>query len=422
MEANSKFRVGDLVRVVSLRSSLAGVACVVKATNSGMQSPYFVESADRSCGNWFSEDELTLVKPAPTVTNNPEILDSSTAANTSEISNSCEPAPVVKEDLKTEPRFQVGGRVRIRKPESGSPYWPNCLDKYDGREGVIGRVDPDHQAGFFYNVTSISGWRFFESYLEPVEAEVLTQAKMLQRVLYLAGPMRGIAFYNFPMFDRVAAALRDVGYEVINPADEDRKEDNFDPTLEPKFANPAYCFVQPGMDFSRIIRRCFEAVMRCDEIVLLPGWENSVGAIAELFIAVWSGKRIQLVYPEENDQMQFVSTPAIDLATAISRIQIARDETKQSKESDDEDILDIAARITRGDRQAVYGPPEQDFRKTADMWTGLFQYMLAEDAKFEPRHVAMALICMKMSRECHQRKKDNWVDIAGYARCGSLCE
>jgi hypothetical protein len=56
------------------------------------------------------------------------------------------------------------------------------------------------------------------------------------------------------------------------------------------------------------------------------------------------------------------------------------------------------------------------------MWTGLFQYMLAEEAKFEPRHVAMALICMKMSREFHQRKKDNWVDIAGYARCGSLCE
>jgi hypothetical protein len=46
---------------------MAGAACVVKATNSGMQSPYFVESVDRSCGNWFSEYELTLVKPAPTV-------------------------------------------------------------------------------------------------------------------------------------------------------------------------------------------------------------------------------------------------------------------------------------------------------------------------------------------------------------------
>jgi hypothetical protein len=65
--SEAKFRVGDTVRVVSIGSSMAGVACVVKATNSGMQSPYFVESVDRSCGNCFSEDELTLVKPAPTV-------------------------------------------------------------------------------------------------------------------------------------------------------------------------------------------------------------------------------------------------------------------------------------------------------------------------------------------------------------------
>jgi hypothetical protein len=387
-----------------------------------MQSPYFVESADRSCGNWFSEDELTLVKPAPTVTNNPEILDSSSAANTSEISNSCESAPVVKDDLKTEPRFKVGDRVRIRKPDPEPRFFEREMDRFDGFQSVVERVYTGHSAGFFYAVGSIHKWRFLESYLEPVDAEVQTPAKMLQRVLYLAGPMRGVAFYNFPMFDRVAAALRDVGYEVINPADEDRKEDNFDPTLQPQFADPANCVVQPGMDFSKIIRRCFEAVMRCDEIVLLPGWENSVGAIAELFIAVWSGKRIQLVSLEENDQMQFVSTPAINLATAISRLQHARNETKQSEKSDDEDVLDIAARITRGDRQAVYGQPEQDFKKTADMWTGLFQYMLAGEAKFEPRHVAMALICMKMSREFHQRKKDNWVDIAGYARCGSLCE
>jgi len=345
MEANSKFNVGDRVRVIMPESSIRNAVGQVIECRSYDGRTYEYQFGS-TCGckqGWFTANELEHLPNAGT--NNPEIPDSSPAANTLEISNSCESAPV--------------------------------------------------------------------------EAEVLTQAKTLQRVLYLAGPMRGIAFYNFPMFDRVAAALRDVGYEVINPADEDRREDNFDPTLEPKFANPAYCVVQPGMDFSKIIRRCFEAVMRCDEIVLLPGWENSVGAIAELFIAVWSGKRIRLVYFEENDYIKFVSVPPLDLATAIKRIQLARNEPK---ESDDEDVLDIAARITRGDRQAVYGPPEQDFRKTADMWTGLFQYMLAEEAKFEPRHVAMALICMKMSREFHQRKKDNWVDIAGYARCGSLCE
>ena len=345
MEANAKFKVGDVVRVIARHSELANAeGMVVEVASDGRHFAYKFIPLWWEKQKWFEWHQLARLPNAGT--NNPEIPDSSTAANTSEISNSCESAPA--------------------------------------------------------------------------EAEVLTPAKTLQRVLYLAGPMRGIAFYNFPMFDQVAHSLRVAKYEVINPADEDRKEDNFDPTLQPKFADPANCVVQPGTDFGKIIRRCFEAVMRCDEIVLLPGWENSSGAIAELFIAVWSGKRIRVVNIFGNDEMGLhFSIPEIDLATAISRIHIARNEPEKS---DDEDVLDIAARITRGDRQAVYGPPEQDFRKTADMWTGLFQYMLAEGAKFEPRHVAMALICMKMSREFHQRKKDNWVDIAGYARCGSLCE
>ena len=90
-------------------------------------------------------------------------------------------------------------------------------------------------------------------------------------------------------------------------------------------------------------------------------------------------------------------------------------------EDEDEDILDTAARITRGDRNASYGPPDQDFRRTAGMWSALFQAKLQEGVTFEPRDVAMAMILLKCSRESHQRKLDNWVDIAGYARCGSKC-
>lgn len=88
----------------------------------------------------------------------------------------------------------------------------------------------------------------------------------------------------------------------------------------------------------------------------------------------------------------------------------------------DEDILQEAMRLTSGDRQNSYGPPDQDFRRTADMWTGLFRDMLKDDASFEPFHVAQAMILLKMSRQLHQRKRDNWVDVAGYARCGQICD
>lgn len=87
-----------------------------------------------------------------------------------------------------------------------------------------------------------------------------------------------------------------------------------------------------------------------------------------------------------------------------------------------EDILEEALRITGGDRQNQYGPADQDFRRTAEMWSGLFRDMLKEGVSFEPYHIAQAMILLKMSRQLHQRKRDNWVDTAGYARCGQVCD
>lgn len=82
---------------------------------------------------------------------------------------------------------------------------------------------------------------------------------------------------------------------------------------------------------------------------------------------------------------------------------------------DSNDILLEAYRLTTGDRQNKYGPPDQDFARIAPMWSAL------KGIRFEPREVAMFLICVKLSRETHQRQRDNWVDIAGYARCGNIC-
>lgn len=81
-----------------------------------------------------------------------------------------------------------------------------------------------------------------------------------------------------------------------------------------------------------------------------------------------------------------------------------------------EDILEEALRISSGDRQNAYGPPDQDFARTAKIWSAL------KGVEFEPREVALFMIALKLSRETHQRKRDNWVDIAGYARCGSKCK
>ena len=275
------------------------------------------------------------------------------------------------------------------------------------------------------------------------DAEPITEPIERKRVLYIAGPMRGIAFFNYPMFDRVAKELREAGNEVISPADEDRKQDGFDP-----FANPAYhtadnCVFPHEMDFGNTVRRCLDAVLRCDEIVLLPGWEKSNGAVAELTLAMWLGKRVRhlrisdgggflwscywmglagLAYLLRDHHIPEVEVPwgPVDDEDDDEDILDADDEDILD-EDDEEDILDTAARITRGDRNASYGPFDQDFRRTAGMWSALFGAKLKDGVTFEARDVAMAMILLKCSRESHQRKQDNWVDIAGYARGGSMC-
>jgi hypothetical protein len=256
-----------------------------------------------------------------------------------------------------------------------------------------------------------------------------------KRVLYIAGPMRGIAWFNYPLFDRVAKELRDAGNEVISPADEDRKV-GFDPFANPEYRIADACTFPSEASFEsfdKTVRRCFESVLRCDEIVLLPGWEKSQGALAELAIAAWMGKRVWQGYNDEqgSPSIKFCFMDNRGLAFSLSEFfwpnAVVSHETQKfirhfdEKHKDDEDILDKAARITRGDRQASYGPPDQDFRRTAGMWSALFGCKLKDGVTFEPRDVALAMILLKTSRETHQRKRDNWVDIAGYASCGSQC-
>jgi hypothetical protein len=240
--------------------------------------------------------------------------------------------------------------------------------------------------------------------------------------------MRGIAWFNYPMFDRVAKELREAGNEVISPADEDRRHDGFDPYANPSHANPDACTFPKTMDFAKTVRRCLDAVLRCDELVLLPGWGNSNGAVAELTLAMWLGKRVRDVRIDDQDRITYLGQWMVltGLAMQLSDYHLEVEVPyptgfAEQDDEDDEDILDKAARITRGDRQASYGPPDQDFRRTAGMWSALFEAKLKDGVTFEPRDVALAMILLKCSRESHQRKQDNWVDIAGYSRCGSRC-
>jgi hypothetical protein len=99
-------------------------------------------------------------------------------------------------------------------------------------------------------------------------------------VAYVAGPMRGLPAFNFPAFDAARDALLTGGWDVISPADIDR------------FAGDENCGDQDKFSIRDFFAIRFVAAMRrkgSAAIVMLPGWELSTGASAELFLARWLG-------------------------------------------------------------------------------------------------------------------------------------
>jgi hypothetical protein len=82
--------------------------------------------------------------------------------------------------------------------------------------------------------------------------------------IYIAGPMSGIEDFNFPAFNAEAARLRDLGHNAINPVE----------------INP-----DQAMSWHDCMRRDIAALVTCDAISMLPGWQNSKGATLERHIA-----------------------------------------------------------------------------------------------------------------------------------------
>jgi len=176
--------------------------------------------------------------------------------------------------------------------------------------------------------------------------------------------MRGIESFNFPAFFQAAEHLRLLGHEVWNPAERDVAA-GFNPdTDEPE-------------SFLHYMQHDLPQVMQAEAIAVLPGWRKSKGARLETTVATECG------------------IPVLN-ARDLSPV--------------DETVLEEAQRLVHGDRGADYGHPIEDFTRTGIMWGAIFGIEAVP-----PEKVAMAMIAVKLSRECNRPKRDNRADIAGYA-------
>jgi hypothetical protein len=101
--------------------------------------------------------------------------------------------------------------------------------------------------------------------------------------IYLAGPMSGIPYFNFPEFGRVAALLRSEGWEVVSPKELD-EQDSREAAGKPlsgdaKDASHSWA-TYLARDVKILVDGCVQG------IVFLPGWEGSRGSRFEASVGL----------------------------------------------------------------------------------------------------------------------------------------
>lgn len=101
--------------------------------------------------------------------------------------------------------------------------------------------------------------------------------KIDQPQVYLSGPMTAIPWFNFHAFEVCAEVLRDAGWFVYSPRENDA-EKNVEPNPDGKLTgdHPAY---------KELMKLDLWQVCDSDAVIVMPGWEWSEGALLEVEVA-----------------------------------------------------------------------------------------------------------------------------------------
>ena len=102
--------------------------------------------------------------------------------------------------------------------------------------------------------------------------------------VYLAGPMRNIPYFNFPAFFAAEAKLKKKGHKVFNPARRDVQKYGKEISVPSGTIKEAAS--QVGFSLREALAMDSQWIcLNADAVALLPGWEKSKGANAELALA-----------------------------------------------------------------------------------------------------------------------------------------
>ncbi len=108
--------------------------------------------------------------------------------------------------------------------------------------------------------------------------------------LYIAGPMTGLPFFNFPAFDEAESLLKGLGITAWSPAANDRSR-GLDETKYPTGDVAALRANMPG-HMEAMFRWDVDRILNSEGILRLPGWHDSIGTLLELSINKAIGGRV----------------------------------------------------------------------------------------------------------------------------------
>lgn len=100
--------------------------------------------------------------------------------------------------------------------------------------------------------------------------------------VYLAGPMSYVPSFNIPVFDAAADDLRKRGFFVVSPAELDDPE-----TVARCLASPDGVPTPADETWGDSLARDVKIIADdgIEAVYVLPGWQDSPGALLETFVA-----------------------------------------------------------------------------------------------------------------------------------------
>lgn len=126
-----------------------------------------------------------------------------------------------------------------------------------------------------------------------------TEKTTAEKTFYLAGKMSGIPQFNIPQFYKTAALLRESGYRIINPAEQDSDALRHRALMSLTGDLRDIHGVEGEETWGKIMGRDVEIVLdQVDGIIVFPNWTESNGARLEVFGAYILDKEILIVVEE----------------------------------------------------------------------------------------------------------------------------